>query len=77
MAALVEERARGWDLPVVRDATGVSVRIAGKAPGRTLARPGQGSTVRKLKAASNRIAQTPRSVTPAASKVSISFKSRT
>lgn len=37
MAALVEQRARGWDLPVVRDAAGVSVRLAGKAPGRTLA----------------------------------------
>ena len=37
VAALVEERARGWGLPVVRDAAGVSVRIAGNAPGRTLA----------------------------------------
>ena len=26
VAALVEERARGWGLPVVRDAAGVSVR---------------------------------------------------
>ena len=37
VAALVEQTARGWGLDVVRDAAGVSVRIAGKAPGPTLA----------------------------------------
>lgn len=37
MAKLVEQTARAWGLDVVRDAAGVSVRIAGKAPGPTLA----------------------------------------
>ncbi len=37
MARLVEDTARGWGLPVMRDAAGVSVRVAGKSPGPTLA----------------------------------------
>ena len=37
MARLVEETARRWGLPVLRDAAGVSVRVSGTAPGRTLA----------------------------------------
>lgn len=38
MARLVEDTARAWGLPVLRDAAGVSVRVAGGgAPGRTLA----------------------------------------
>jgi acetylornithine deacetylase len=37
VAALVDQRARGWGLGVVRDSAGVSIRIPGKAPGRTLA----------------------------------------
>jgi len=37
VAQCVEERARAWGLPVVRDAAGVSVRVAGRRPGRTLA----------------------------------------
>ena len=37
MARLVDDTARAWGLPVVRDACGVSVRLPGAAPGRTLA----------------------------------------
>ena len=37
VARYVEERARAWKLPVVRDGAGVSVRITGTAPGPTLA----------------------------------------
>ena len=37
VARLVEGTARAWGLPVVRDAAGVSVRIAGQATGPTLA----------------------------------------
>lgn len=37
VARFVEDSARAWGLAAVRDAAGVSVRVAGKAPGPTLA----------------------------------------
>jgi len=37
VAALVEQRAGAWGLPVIRDAAGVSVRLEGRRPGKTLA----------------------------------------
>jgi len=37
VAQRVEERARAWGLAPVRDAAGVSMRIAGQSPGKTLA----------------------------------------
>jgi acetylornithine deacetylase len=37
IASFVEETAREWGLQVVRDATGVSIEIRGRAPGETIA----------------------------------------
>ncbi len=37
MARLVEERARAWGLTVHRDSAGISIRLPGQSPGRTLA----------------------------------------
>ncbi len=37
LARFVEESARGWGLPVVRDHTGVRIEVAGRSPGHTLA----------------------------------------
>jgi acetylornithine deacetylase len=37
IAAFIEDVARSWGLPVVRDATGVSIEIRGRAPGETIA----------------------------------------
>ncbi len=37
VARFVETRARDWGLAAVRDAAGVSVRVPGRSPGRTLA----------------------------------------